>query len=235
VGAARHRHALARDHRRLSLRAASEAMYLNTVLQSLESVRRKLVAEDLYKLNEAIFNLPEEDTIDQRTSTKLFMAITQVQDAFSMGRYDKNDPNFFYDYVALLATMQNQHFFTQRQNKQMLDWLLQVIAVDTTPEPVKPVVKAAPAPSLAKDIARVETENAELSKHIQKMRELSDAVAFIQKFKASTPEAQKSEEDEARSEARRKKKRDRTKKRAGGGGGGEAPSGDEADEAVDER
>ena len=38
-------------------------MYLHSVLQSITSEKRPLSAEDLYKLNEAVFNLPEEDVV----------------------------------------------------------------------------------------------------------------------------------------------------------------------------
>ena len=52
-------------------------------------------------------------------------------------RYDKEDANFFYDYIALLGTMQsgleestlvcvcarNQHFFSPKQNQMMISWL----------------------------------------------------------------------------------------------------------------
>merc|ERR1719159_517964 len=126
-------------------------MYVKTVLQSVGS-KRSYAAEDLYKLNEAVFNLPEEDVIDSKTTTKLYSAMTNMQKSYYSGKYDKSDPNFFYDYVALLATMQNQHFFNQKQNEQMLDWLLEAIGGE---EP-KAKGKAAAAPSpLTKDIAKL--------------------------------------------------------------------------------
>merc|ERR1719362_2284818 len=48
--------------------------------------------------------------------------------AYINWQYDQSDPNLSYDYVALLSTMQNQHFFTQNQNKMLLSWLLEAVA-----------------------------------------------------------------------------------------------------------
>lgn len=192
-------------------------MYLDSVLQPILSEKRKLVAEDLYKVNEAIFNLPEEDTIDKGMSKTLYVALTKVHEAYCTGRYDKKDQNFFYDYVALLSTMQNQPFFSEKENKQMLKWLLEAVASDAPPEPAQPAAKAALAPSLAKDIARLEAENAELSRQAEKMRELSDAVAFIQGFKPLLPEADEPAdgEGEAAGEGKKPRKRKKDRKKRG--------------------
>ncbi|CAK0819255.1 unnamed protein product [Prorocentrum cordatum] len=211
-------------------------------LDALPSDIAKLVAEDLYKVNEAIFNLPEEDTIDTGMSKTLYVAVTKVHESYCAGRYDKKDQNFFYDYVALLSTMQNQPFFSEKENKQMLKWLLEAVASDSPPEPAQPAAKAAPAPSLAKDIARLEAENAELSRQAEKMRELSDAVVFIQGFKPVLLEAREpagggGEGEAAAGEGKKPRKRKKDRKKRGSEEGapdeepGEAPEGAPEEEA----
>ena len=50
-------------------------------------------------------------------------AVERIHTAYSSGRYDNADSNFFYDYLALLGTMQNQHFFSQKQTEKMLGWI----------------------------------------------------------------------------------------------------------------
>ena len=81
------------------------------------------------RLNEAIFNLPEEDNLDEDTTGLLFKApcfmrprdlyvkaVQKIKKAYSAGRRGSflgpetglrcdKDPNFYYDYVALLSTM----------------------------------------------------------------------------------------------------------------------------------
>ena len=57
---------------------------------------------------EATFNVPEEESIDEKMAGKLFAAVEMTVAAYSAGRYDKEDANFFYDYIALLGTMQSR-------------------------------------------------------------------------------------------------------------------------------
>jgi len=164
----------------------SGAMYLNSVLQSISQQNKVFAAEDLYKLNEAIFNLPEEDSIDTKTSAKLFKAMEKIYKSYNSGRYDQSDPNFFYDYVALLSTMQNQHFFNAKQSNSLLEWLSEAVEPeDGTVEPLPKESKAASKAASAtnKEIARLEDENAKLAAEIAKMKELSSAVQTIQSFK----------------------------------------------------
>merc|ERR1711948_252137 len=105
-------------------------MYLTQVLSDIkkESAPPKTIhAEHLFKLNEAVFNLPEEDTVDKNMAAKLFATVEKIRSAHNTGKYDNSDSNFFYDYLALLGTMQNQHFFNQKQTEQMLDWIKEVV------------------------------------------------------------------------------------------------------------
>lgn len=148
-------------------------MYLNSVLDSIGTENGSFTAEDIYRLNEAIFNLPEEDTLDEETTGLLFKAVQKIKKAYSAGKCDK-DPNFYYDYVALLSTMQNQHFFSQKQTKLLLDWLHEVVKAPSGED------KNATA---SKDIARLEAENARMLKEIEQMRELTSAISVLQGFK----------------------------------------------------
>merc|ERR1712048_230250 len=84
-------------------------------------------AEHLFKLNEAVFNLPEEDTVDKNMAAKLFATVEKIRNSHNSGKFDNSDSNFFYDYLALLGTMQNQHFFNQKQTESMLRWIKEVV------------------------------------------------------------------------------------------------------------
>eukprot|EP00927_Polykrikos_kofoidii_P011781 TRINITY_DN15034_c0_g1_i1.p1 TRINITY_DN15034_c0_g1~~TRINITY_DN15034_c0_g1_i1.p1 ORF type:complete len:334 (-),score=98.38 TRINITY_DN15034_c0_g1_i1:46-1047(-) len=105
-------------------------MYLDTVLNDIkkESTPPKtLHAEHLFKLNEAIFNLPENDTVDKEMASRLFKTVEKIRVAHNRGKYDDQDSNFFYDYLALLGTMQNQPCFTSEQTEQLLSWIREVV------------------------------------------------------------------------------------------------------------
>lgn len=163
-------------------------MYLSTVLEGING-KKILDAEDLYKLNEAIFNLPEEDTMDAKMTAKLFGAIEKAAKSYTTGKYDLTDSNFFYDYVALLGTMQNQHFFSQKQNKMMLGWLKDAleagdqagekgVAKEQTKEP-----KATDAKVDSKALAKLEDENKKLREELSTLRELAAAVMVLKTVK----------------------------------------------------
>eukprot|EP00913_Durusdinium_trenchii_P029687 g27825.t1 len=157
---------------------------------------RSYTAEDIYRLNEAIFNLPEEDKkhtfsfFDANTTGLLFKAVQKIKKAYSAGKCDK-DPNFYYDYVALLATMQNQHFFSQKQTKLLLDWLHEV-------------VKAPPG----------EDKNATAGQTL--LKELTAAVSILQGFKL--PKSFSTGDKPTGSTSKRKRRG-----KGSGGGGGDKP------------
>merc|ERR1719215_383170 len=195
-------------------------MYLTTVLQTFASDRKRFTAEDLYKLNEGVFNLPEEDTIDKKMSAKLFNAMQNIKKAYDSGLYDKSDPNFFYDFVALLSTMQNQHFFDQKQNKQMLDWLLEALGGSAL-QPPTAKAKAGPS-AAAKNIAKLEAENDELEKQIEKMRAISDAVQVLKKF--TLPSDSPAGKDRDRRKRGKGEGKGRNRKRGDGDFEGGAPA-----------
>ncbi|CAJ1354372.1 unnamed protein product [Effrenium voratum] len=148
-------------------------MYLKTVLQTLSN-KKQLEAEDLYKLNEATFNVPEEESIDDKMAAKLFAAVEKVVASYTAGRYDKEDSNFFYDYVALLGMMQNQHFFSGKQHQMMLSWLK-----DALGEKPKGSSKA---------MTRLEEENRKLQEEMKKLKDLTNAVQTLRNIRL--PEAE---------------------------------------------
>eukprot|EP00933_Yihiella_yeosuensis_P020738 TRINITY_DN1656_c0_g1_i2.p1 TRINITY_DN1656_c0_g1~~TRINITY_DN1656_c0_g1_i2.p1 ORF type:complete len:321 (-),score=150.49 TRINITY_DN1656_c0_g1_i2:56-1018(-) len=101
--------------------------------QALADIRKEstppktMRAENLFKLNEAVFNLTEEDVVDKALALKLFQGVEKIHLAYTAGKYDNTDSNFFYDYLALLGTMQNQHFFTEKQTEKLLSWIKHVV------------------------------------------------------------------------------------------------------------
>lgn len=146
-------------------------MYLKTVLQTL-ATKKQLEAEDLYKLNEATFNVPEEESIDDKMASKLFAAVEKTVAAYTGGRYDKEDGNFFYDYVALLGTMQNQHFFSKKQHEMMINWLKEALGS----EGEKPKGNS-------KVVARLEEEHRKLLEEMNKLKDLSNAVSTLRSIR----------------------------------------------------
>lgn len=157
-------------------------MYLNTVLTEVqrESTGSKYInAEHLYKLNEAIFNLPEDDIIDSRMSGKIFQGIQKIRQAYISGKVSDADQNFFYDYLALLGTMQNQHFFTAKQTESMMTFIKE--GIDAGPAsswegffPPPPPPAAAPASQSSKAdekrLHKLEAENDKLRAEYEKLK-----------------------------------------------------------------
>lgn len=137
-------------------------LYLTQVLNEIKKESnppKSLRAEHLFKLNEAVFNLSEEDAVDGPLAVKLFQAVEKIHTAYNTGKYDNQDSNFFYDYLALLGTMQNQHFFSQKQTEKMLGWIKEV--VDTS--------GMLAAPSGGSSSKTLEVENEKLRKKLEKL------------------------------------------------------------------
>merc|ERR1712046_253583 len=109
------------------------------------------------------------------------MGAEKVMKAYTTGRYDLSDSDFFYDYVALLGTLQNQYFFDEKQNKMLLKWLGDAIGADNQPPPPAPVVVTSKA-DLAK-LASLQDENAKLHAELAKLQEASDAVMMLKSIK----------------------------------------------------
>lgn len=137
-------------------------MYLNTVLEDIRKTKA-LHAEHLYKLNEAVFNLPEEDAENLQMLSKIFKVLEGIHNQYRAGKVSRSDPDFFYDYLALLGTMQNQHFVTQAQTVTILDWMREVYASGETGGPgMGKSTKGAGTKDL-------EAQNRELKKEVQKL------------------------------------------------------------------
>jgi len=153
--------------------ASTGCMYLSTVLTDIRkdaAPPKQLHAEHLYKLNEAVFNLPEEDSVDQQLAAKLFQTIKKVRQSFNSGQYSNQDKNFFYDYLALLGTVQNQHYFSQTQTWKMLEWIREVVDEECG------------GPSythMEQQVKELESENVRLRIKIQKYEELEAAMYAI--------------------------------------------------------
>lgn len=199
-------------------------MYLQTVLSDI-SYAKTLHAEDLYKLSEAVFNIPEEDVVDSKMAAKVFQALKKINQAYTSGQVNtKSDGNFFYDYVALLGTMQNQHFLSNSQNKQVLDWMQQALGGPTQQPQKQQPQQAKSDPKLEKKVKELEAENNRLRAEVEKFKGMQEAVLVIQKFKVpksaseiATKEAGKGEKANAAPKAKGSGK--------GTGGGGKKGSG----------
>mmetsp|Transcript_22933 Transcript_22933/g.41646 ORF Transcript_22933/g.41646 Transcript_22933/m.41646 type:complete len:186 (+) Transcript_22933:107-664(+) len=183
-------------------------MYLEQVLKTFASDKKPIGSDDIYKLNEAVFNLEETVTVDQKLTAKLFRAILTVQKAYVSGRFDTSDGNFFYDYAAMLGTMQNQHFFTQKQHQSMLTWLAEAVGAEIQPPPAAPAPAPKPTAKDTKAVASLEAENARLKEELAKLQGISNAVVTIQSWKM--PEAA-TEEKKAKGKSKDRKKRNRSK------------------------
>jgi len=185
-------------------------MYLSSVLQQINS-SKTYVAEDLYKLNEAMFNLPEEDVIDNKMTLKLFQAVSKIVKAYNSEKYDTDDPNFFYDLVALLGTMQNQHFFSSKQNTTMLGWLADAVGGSSAPPPPPPKVSAA----AAKELASLEAHNKKLQAEVERLRAIAEAVVTIKTFKPPAQPAAPKAKAKAKAKAKREPKERKPKAKEG--------------------
>jgi len=150
-------------------------LYLTQVLNEIKKESnppKALRAEHLFKLNEAVFNLSEEDAVDGPLAVKLFQAVEKIHTAYNTGKYDNTDSNFFYDYLALLGTMQNQHFFSQKQTEKMLGWIKEV--VDTSG-----MLGAATA-AAGSSSKSLEVENEKLRKKLAKLEGAVQAIRAIE-------------------------------------------------------
>merc|ERR1719321_2159909 len=79
--------------------------------------------ESVYKLNEAVFNLKERE-IDEKLAPQIFRAVQRVHKAYQdRTEEDTSDPNFFYEYLSMLSTMQYQSFFSKQQVSQLQSWI----------------------------------------------------------------------------------------------------------------
>lgn len=111
-------------------------MYLVSVLADLQKVLAAFnkdsalcLSDHVFKLNEALFNLPEEDEVDAKLAAEVIECAGKIRHAFNLKTYPGKDPSFIYDYLALLGTMQNQHFFETKQTETLITWIKEVVEV----------------------------------------------------------------------------------------------------------
>mmetsp|Transcript_86719 Transcript_86719/g.269596 ORF Transcript_86719/g.269596 Transcript_86719/m.269596 type:complete len:226 (+) Transcript_86719:119-796(+) len=184
-------------------------MYLNSVLNDIQKESappKALNAEHLYKMNEAVFNLPEEDQIDKKMSGRLFQAVTRIRKAYSTGKVSDTDNNFFYDYVALLGTLQNQHFFSGDQTDQMLSWVKE--AIDDGSSAPAPAAREPKGPTKAeeKKLKKLEEDNKRMKEELEQLRAVSSAVEVLKSFKLDTSAPEPKAKARARAKAKSKPK-----------------------------
>uniref|UniRef100_A0A7S1WFC4 Uncharacterized protein n=1 Tax=Alexandrium catenella TaxID=2925 RepID=A0A7S1WFC4_ALECA len=183
-------------------------MYLNSVLLDIQKESappKALNAEHLYKMNEAVFNLPEEDVIDQKMSNKLFQAVTKIRKAYNSGKVRDTDNNFFYDYVALLGTLQNQHFFSGDQTDQMLSWVKEAID-DGSSQPAPAAKETGPSKGEEKKLSKLQEDNKRLKEELDKLQAVSKAVEVLKSFKLETPAAEPKAKAKSKAKAKAKAK-----------------------------
>ena len=66
--------------------------------------------------------------MDSALALKVFQTVDKIHTAYNAEKYDNSDSAFFSNYLALLGTMQNQVFFSQKQNEKFVSWIK--LAVD---------------------------------------------------------------------------------------------------------
>merc|ERR1719454_2755338 len=69
---------------------------------------------------------------------KIFQGIQKIRTAYNTTNIGDVDENFFYDYLALLSTMQNQHFFSAKQTDTMLEYMQEGLDGGSAAQPAKP-------------------------------------------------------------------------------------------------
>jgi len=157
-------------------------MYLNSVLLDVyreSQSANTLSAEHLYTLNEAVFNLPEDDSIDSTMADHIFHVMQKIRTSYFSGRIYDPDQNFFYDYVALLGTMQNQHFFTNKQAVKMFAWMAEALTEDERAPGINIGGKRAAM------VKSLEHKNKSLWQEYERLLEMQGAVKIIQNFDLS--------------------------------------------------
>eukprot|EP00397_Hematodinium_sp_SG-2012_P030671 GEMP01032506.1.p1 GENE.GEMP01032506.1~~GEMP01032506.1.p1 ORF type:complete len:214 (+),score=77.40 GEMP01032506.1:131-772(+) len=96
-------------------------MYLKTVCDQITK-SKALTGEDLYKLNEAVFNLSDDEHVDSAFADTIFSCARKCMARYDRGKGDVDD-NYVYDLRGLLGTLQNQYFMSKKQNMQLVKWL----------------------------------------------------------------------------------------------------------------
>merc|ERR1711920_219245 len=127
----------------------------------------------------------------------------KIRTAYLAGKICDVDRNFFYDYVALLGTMQNQPFFSAQQTDKMLSWMQEAIEEPNTkrkPAPVAPPAPAEPSRAEKTRLQNLQEQNKRLREESEKLRVVSDAIV---EFKSFVPPSAAEPEEKTKSKKKR--------------------------------
>ena len=75
-----------------------------------------------------MFNLSGRGAVGGALAPKVFQTVDKLHTACHSEKYDNSDSACFSNYLALLDTMQNQVFFSQKQDEKLASWIK--LAVD---------------------------------------------------------------------------------------------------------
>jgi len=214
-------------------------MYLHTVCATIKE-SKKLTGEELYKLNEAVFNLNADEKIDKALAIKVYQCATKC-----VQMYNTKDENYAYDLRALLGTLQNQHFFTAEQNANLVQWLYEAFDDSDWKETPKQTQKEKEnAKKQAAELEKLRKDNAKLEQTIFTMQSVWNKQNEMAKKEGKGGKKDKKADPKAGSKGKgkgggkeeqpEKKKRNRNRNRSrnaekdGEGKGGEkaSPKGD---------
>mmetsp|Transcript_43803 Transcript_43803/g.79986 ORF Transcript_43803/g.79986 Transcript_43803/m.79986 type:complete len:210 (+) Transcript_43803:69-698(+) len=199
-------------------------MYLDKVVQAILQ-SKKLTSEDLYKLNEAVFNMPDEDRVHPRTAKALLDAIRKSRDFYNSKA--KKDANYFYDFIGMLGTMQNQSFFSEKQYQEIIAMLNEASGTGGSSQASK---------TSTKEAEKLKQENEKLKAEVAKLKELRQAVQAINGFVMPAYLAKGAGKGAKKGEGKGKKKEKKEKKPKGKGKGkaeGEKAEGEKAEGEVE--
>lgn len=98
-----------------------------SMLQKFDSFPSFLSAEDAYALNEAVFNFLERDQVGPFLCAPLLEISSSMHGAYVGHWYDMSDLQLRCNYLALLATLQNQNCFPDSDVAQLQGRMLEVL------------------------------------------------------------------------------------------------------------
>ena len=162
-------------------------MYLEEVLLELEGKAEKaehLEAIHLFTLNDAIFNLPESDAIGVALASRLFQTLSKIRQDYNSKRYIDPRNDIFYEYLALLSTMQKQPFFDGAQTEKIFEWVREATKVPS-PDAIahaRERHQISGNRQTARSSGDAAEENARLKAELAKFKRLENAVSILQTF-----------------------------------------------------
>lgn len=139
----------------------------------------QLAAEDLWRLNEAIFNVPEDDAMNSQLSNRLFQLVTRIRKEYQAGKFYATDQG---DYLALLGTLQNQSCFGARQSAMLRQWICEALSAGRDEGRREASERA--SHTMLKKLQQLEEANQVLTKEVQKLKALEKAVQTFLTFQA---------------------------------------------------